>query len=76
MKRKCQIVNYIPHLETNGSSFRDWFKYYLYDLNALFSIHNEVIYSRYGIDVEDYDVEFKKFVTFMYQNSSRFIPEY
>ena len=75
-KKKCEIRNYIPHSETTGADFRDWFKYYLYDLRLMFSIHNEVIYSRYGIDMNDYDDEFKSFVSFIYQNSSRFIPEY
>lgn len=75
-KKKCQILNYIPHSKSEGIEFRQWVKYYMYELKQLFTIHNEVLKYRYNMDIKDYDNEFKNFVWFIYQNSSQYIPHY
>jgi hypothetical protein len=72
--------NYLPHKKPERLNFNKWFEYYRSDLINLYSIFRENLKSNYEDDEFKIDLDkniaFTKFVFFIYNSSSKYIPKY
>ena len=72
-KRKCVLINYIPHKTPMKPNFYKWYYEYENNLLDLYSIFLDTIKDRYPyckLDTEEY---FNLFINNIFDSSSKFI---
>jgi hypothetical protein len=76
--KKCPIFNYIPHKQMkDDGNFQEWYEYYKDHLINMYIGTSKIIDESIQDRIFDWDSEqkFNIFVNFIYDSSSKYIPE-
>jgi hypothetical protein len=76
--KKCPISNYIPHKQIkDDDNFKEWYEYYKDHLINMYTGTSKIIDESIQDRIFDWDSEqkFNIFVNFIYDSSSKYIPE-